>query len=68
MLAGDSAALAAFPEVPSVRLNPQQSPFQWDPIPTQINQVLDVIEQIIRVSIPHLNEQALIRFLSTSAV
>jgi len=62
VLDADRAALAAFPEAPKRRLNPVQGPFEWDPFPVQVNQLLDVLEQIIGVEIPHLNEQALYPF------
>ena len=59
VLDADRAALAAFPEAPKHHLNPVQGPFEWDPFPTQINQLLDVLELLLGIEIPHFNEQAL---------
>jgi hypothetical protein len=58
-LEADKAALAAFPDVPKRRLNPVQGPFEWDPFPSQINPIIDLLEDLTGLRIPHLNEQAL---------
>ncbi|MBK7974492.1 MAG: hypothetical protein IPK07_14830 [Deltaproteobacteria bacterium] len=60
LLDGDRAALAAFPDPPKRRINPAQGPFEWDPFPAAMNDLVDFVESIIPgLGLPHFNEQAL---------
>jgi hypothetical protein len=58
ILADDKAALAAFPDVPKRRLNPEQGPFEYDPVVEDLNAILEFLETLLGMDLPDVSPQA----------